>query len=77
MVVLWKLLTSFPISNLFYYNNNFTVAEKTHLADQGRKSTFTLYSETKMLYLNTETQLSLFDCYIPSIIVICYVSEIW
>ena len=33
---------------ILYYNNKFTVAVK-HLADQGRKSLFALYSKTKSL----------------------------
>ena len=59
---------------IFYYNNKFTVAER-HLPDQGRKAAFALCSKMNSLYLNTETILSLFDCYITSIL--CYASEVW
>ena len=58
---------------IFDHNNKFTVAEK-HLADQGRKAAFALCYKTNSLYLNTETKLSLFDCYITSIL--CYASEV-
>ena len=58
---------------IFYYNNKL-VAEK-HLADQGRKAAFVLCSKMNSLYLNTDPILSLFDCYITSIL--CYASEVW
>ena len=58
---------------ILHYNNTFPVTEK-HLY-RGRKATFVLYSNTKSLYLNIETVLSQFDCYITT--VISYASEVW
>jgi hypothetical protein len=58
---------------LLNYNNKFFVAEK-QFADQGRKATFALAKNTRGLYLNPETQLSLFDCYVGSIL--NYASEV-
>jgi hypothetical protein len=55
------------------YNNKLFVAEK-QFADQGRKATFALAKNTRGLYFNPETQLSLFDCYVGSIL--NYASEV-
>jgi exonuclease III len=59
---------------LFNFNNKFRVAE-SHIADQGRKAMFALKRNSKSLSLNVETMLSLFDCYIGS--VLNYGAEIW
>jgi hypothetical protein len=56
------------------YNNKFNVTEKT-LSEQGRKACLALYSNTKGHCLNQETRLSLFDCYVNSIL--SYASEVW
>jgi hypothetical protein len=58
----------------FNFNNKSKLAEK-RLSDQSRKALFTLYKNCKDMYLNHETMLSLFDCYVGNI---CnYASEIW
>jgi hypothetical protein len=63
---------------LFNFNNTFRLAE-TDIADQGRKAMFALKRNSKSIHLNpglnVETMLSLFDCYIGS--VLNYGAEVW
>lgn len=59
---------------LFNFNNKFTKAEK-QLSEQGRKALFALRKNIRGMSFNTETLLSLFDCFIGGIV--NYSSEIW
>lgn len=59
---------------IFYYNNKFSKAEK-QLAEQGRKALFVLKKNIKNMFFNHNTLLSLFDCFVGS--VINYASEVW
>jgi exonuclease III len=59
---------------LFNYNgSSFQIQKK--LSEQGRKAMFALLRNIKDLNLNIETQLSLFDTYVCSIM--NYASEVW
>ena len=59
---------------LFNYNGKFSKTQK-HAADQGRKANFALSAKLKNHCFNVETQLSVFDTYVNSIL--NYGSEVW
>ena len=59
---------------LFNYNGKFSKTQK-HGADQGRKANFALSAKLKNHCFNVETQLSVFDTYVNSIL--NYGSEVW
>ena len=57
---------------LFFYTGKFARTQK-HLAEQGRKALFSIYSKIKEFDFNFETMLSIFDTYVNSIL--SYASE--
>ena len=59
---------------LFHFNGKFLKTQK-HFAEQGRKALFAINSTLKSFQFNIETQLSVFDTYINSIL--SYAGEIW
>ena len=59
---------------LFNYNGKFNETQK-HVAQQGRKAYFAINSKLKSQYFNVQTQCSVFDTYVDSIL--SYSSEIW
>lgn len=59
---------------LFNYNGKFNSTQK-YLSSQGRKAMFSLLSNIKICCFNIETQLSLFDTYVSS--VLGYSCELW
>ena len=59
---------------LFNYNGKFNETQK-HVAQQGRKAYFAINSKLKSHYFNVQTQCSVFDTYVDSIL--SYSSEIW
>ena len=59
---------------LFNYNGKFSKTQK-HAADQGRKANFALSAKLMNHCFNVETQLSVFDTYVNSIL--NYGSEVW
>ena len=59
---------------LFNYNGKFNLTQK-QLADQGRKAMFALNAKLKNHTFNIETQCSVFDIYVNSIL--SYASEVW
>ena len=59
---------------LINYKGKFNLTQK-QLADQGRKAMFALNSELKNHTFNIETQCSVFDIYVNSIL--SYASEVW
>jgi hypothetical protein len=59
---------------LLYYTGKFRKTQM-HAAEQGRKALFALSNKLKNHSFNVETQCSVFDTYVASIL--CYGSEIW
>ena len=59
---------------LLNYNGNFLQTQR-HIAQQGQKALFAIYSTLKKFNFNIETKCSIFDAYVGSIL--NYGSEIW
>lgn len=59
---------------LFNFNGKFLQTQK-HVADQGRKALFAISNTMKNYSFNVETQCSVFDTYVHSIL--SYACEIW
>ena len=59
---------------LFNYNGKFLHTQK-HIADQGRKALFAVFSKLNKFKFNIETQCAVFDSYVNSIL--SYGSEVW
>ena len=75
MVSLWLIVNQFNyLGMLFNYNGKFNETQK-HVAQQGRKAYFAINSKLKSQYFNVQTQCSVFDTYVDSIL--RYSSEIW
>ena len=74
MVSLWLIVNQFNyLGKLFNYYGKFNETQK-HVAQQGRKAYFAINSKLKSQYFSVQTQCSVLDTYVDSIL--SYSSEI-